>query len=177
MTEIHLPPENPRPVTPNTYNQAHRAYDQEQRAQLKAQRDAATDPVERETYALAARAGFDWYDTESAARSMARHAAEEILHHKGALADIIKGCDMMLQVEERLAVRGFILEVRRVAVRGARAMTRRKPEARTAAQMLADIKALVRRHHANWKYTCRQKILTIRFIRQRSHPHSRRARS
>lgn len=54
-------------------------HEDEMRARLKAQRDAATDPVERETYALAERAGFDWFDTESAARRMAEHAAGEIL--------------------------------------------------------------------------------------------------
>jgi hypothetical protein len=51
----------------------------EQRARLKAQRDAETDPILREAYALAERAGFDWYDTESCARQMAEHAAKEIV--------------------------------------------------------------------------------------------------
>lgn len=49
------------------------------RAQLEARWAAETDPVEREAYALAKRAGFDWYDTESAARRIARCAAAEIL--------------------------------------------------------------------------------------------------
>jgi hypothetical protein len=93
-------------------------YEMEQRARLKAQRDAVTEPVERETYAFAERHGFDWYDTESQARMMAGYAAEEILHHKGALLDIIKGCNMMLEVEKRGAVRGFIEEVKRVATAG-----------------------------------------------------------
>lgn len=93
-------------------------YEVEQRARLKAQRDAERDPVQRETYALATRAGFDWYDTDSSARTMAGHAAGEIVALKATLADIIKGCDMMLQVEPRGAVRGFILEVKRVAMGG-----------------------------------------------------------
>lgn len=51
----------------------------EQRARLAAQRAVETDPVQREAYALAARAGFDWYDTESSARRMAEHAAGELV--------------------------------------------------------------------------------------------------
>lgn len=51
----------------------------EQRARLKAMRDAETDPVQREAYAMAARAGFDWYDTESSARRAFEHAAGELL--------------------------------------------------------------------------------------------------
>lgn len=48
-------------------------------ARCRAAYETDTDPVRREAYALAARAGFDWYNTESAARRMAEHAAEEIL--------------------------------------------------------------------------------------------------
>jgi hypothetical protein len=59
-------------------------YHPEQRARLKAQRDADQDPQNREAYALAERAGFDWYDTESAARHMASHAAGEILALKAS---------------------------------------------------------------------------------------------
>lgn len=51
----------------------------EQRKRLEARWAAETDPVKREAYALAKRAGFDWYDMESSARRMAEHAAEEIL--------------------------------------------------------------------------------------------------
>lgn len=94
------------------------AYIEDQRARLKAQRDAEKDPELRQAYALAERAGFDWYDTESSARRMAEFAGSEILELKRTLADIIKGCDMMLQIEERAAVRGFILEVKRVAIAG-----------------------------------------------------------
>lgn len=49
----------------------------EQRA--RARYEAETDPVQREAYALAKRGGFDWYNTESAARRMAEHAAEELV--------------------------------------------------------------------------------------------------
>ena len=63
----------------------------EQRARLKARRDAETDPVQREAYALAERAGFDWYDTESAARRMAEHAAGEILALRAALDRATRG--------------------------------------------------------------------------------------
>lgn len=65
-------------------------YEQEQRARLKARRDQETDPVQREAYALAERAGFDWYDTESAARRMAEHAAEEIIDLRAQLAALQK---------------------------------------------------------------------------------------
>lgn len=51
--------------------------DVEKRA--RARYEAETDPVQREAYALAKRAGFDWYNTESSARRMAEHAADEIL--------------------------------------------------------------------------------------------------
>lgn len=64
-------------------------HDSEMRAHLKAQRDAATDPVERETYALAERAGFDWFDTESAARRMAEHAAGELVALRAAHDDLL----------------------------------------------------------------------------------------
>lgn len=57
----------------------------EQRARLAAQRAAETEPVQREAYALAARAGFDWYDTESSARRMAEHAAAELVAMLAAL--------------------------------------------------------------------------------------------
>lgn len=53
--------------------------DKEQRARLAAQRAEEKDPATREAYALAARAGFDWYDTESNARRAFKHAAEEIV--------------------------------------------------------------------------------------------------
>lgn len=58
----------------------------EQRARLKAMRDAETDPIQREAYALAERAGFEWYDTESGARRMAEHAAAELVVLRTALA-------------------------------------------------------------------------------------------
>lgn len=45
----------------------------------------SSDPVERETLALAKRAGFDWYDTESSARHMAGIAANEILELRAKL--------------------------------------------------------------------------------------------
>lgn len=63
--------------------------DAEMRARLKAQRDAETDPVARESYALAERAGFDWFDTESAARQMAEHAAGEILALRTANEELL----------------------------------------------------------------------------------------
>lgn len=61
----------------------------EQRAKLKAQRDADPDPIMRAAYALAERAGFDWYDTESAARRMAEHAGMELVEVKKALRAIL----------------------------------------------------------------------------------------
>lgn len=64
-------------------------HDAEMRARLKAQRDAETDPVARESYALAERAGFDWFDTESAARQMAAHAAGEILALRTANEELL----------------------------------------------------------------------------------------
>lgn len=51
----------------------------EQRERLAAMRAAETDPVKREAYAMAARAGFDWFDTESQARRAFEHAAGELL--------------------------------------------------------------------------------------------------
>jgi hypothetical protein len=63
--------------------------DAEMRAQLKAQRDAVTDPVQRETYALAKRAGFNWFYTDSAARKMAEHAAGEIVALRAAHDDLL----------------------------------------------------------------------------------------
>lgn len=51
----------------------------EQRTKLEAQWAASTDPVEREAHAMAKRAGFDWYDTESSARRAFEHAARELL--------------------------------------------------------------------------------------------------
>ncbi len=62
----------------------------EQRAKLAAQREAETDPVQREAYALAERAGFDWYDTESAARRMAEHAGEELHALKQVNAELVQ---------------------------------------------------------------------------------------
>ena len=59
------------------------------RARLAAQRAAETDPATREAYALAERAGFDWYDTESAARRMAEHAGAEVHALKVALRDTL----------------------------------------------------------------------------------------
>jgi len=93
------------------------AYDQEQRARLKAQRDAEKDPQLREAYALAERAGFDWYDTESAARRMAEHAAGENLAMHGSLVDIALGADMMLQAPIAIPaqVRHYIEGVKRMA--------------------------------------------------------------
>lgn len=88
-------------------------YDQEQRARLQSQRDAETDPAQREAYALAERAGFDWYDTESAARRMAEHAASELVALHSALATIITGCDIAL-LDDKLP-RAFILQVKRTA--------------------------------------------------------------
>lgn len=61
----------------------------EQRATLAAQRAAETDPEQREAYALAARAGFDWYDTESSARRMAEHAAGEIVAQRNSRDSLI----------------------------------------------------------------------------------------
>jgi hypothetical protein len=66
-------------------------YEQEQRARLEAGWAQETDPVMREARALATRAGFDWYDTESAARSMAEHAAEELLELRKELEHCRKG--------------------------------------------------------------------------------------
>ena len=43
------------------------------------------DKEEAEAHSLAERAGFVWYDTEAAARMMARHAATEILALSSAL--------------------------------------------------------------------------------------------
>lgn len=54
-------------------------------ARARARYEAETDPVQREAYALAKRAGFDWYNTESSARRMAEHAAEEISALRSAL--------------------------------------------------------------------------------------------
>jgi hypothetical protein len=71
-------------------------HDAEMRARLKAQRDAATDPVERETYALAERAGFDWFDTESNARQMASHAAGEIIALRTAHAELLTAMNRLL---------------------------------------------------------------------------------
>jgi len=51
-------------------------------AQLRAKE---TNPIQCEAYALAERAGFDWYDTESAARRMAEHAAKEVVALRTAL--------------------------------------------------------------------------------------------
>lgn len=93
-------------------------HDQERRAHLKAQRDAEKDPQQCEAYALAARAGFDWYDTESAARRMAEHAAGEIIGMRGSLKDIFQGCTIMLMAEPKGAVRDFMLEVQRIAFAG-----------------------------------------------------------
>jgi hypothetical protein len=62
----------------------------EQRARLKAQRDAETDPVQREAYAMAARAGFDWYDTESMARRAFEHAAAELVPLRESLAFTVR---------------------------------------------------------------------------------------
>lgn len=55
-------------------------------ARARARYEAETDPVQREAYALAKRAGFDWYNTESGARRMAEHAAEEVIALKSELA-------------------------------------------------------------------------------------------
>lgn len=55
----------------------------EQRARLAAMRAKETDPVLREAYAMAARAGFDWYDTESSARRAFEHAAGEVVAARG----------------------------------------------------------------------------------------------
>lgn len=51
----------------------------EQQKRLEAMWEQEADPVMREARELAKRAGFTWYHTESAARNMARHAAQEIL--------------------------------------------------------------------------------------------------
>lgn len=73
------------------------SYDLEMRARLKAQRDAEKDPVQREAYAIAERAGFDWYDTESMARRMAQHAAGEILVLRAALQSVKAHIDQALK--------------------------------------------------------------------------------
>lgn len=54
-------------------------------ARARVRYEAETDPVQREAYALAKRAGFDWYNTESSARRMAEHAAGEISALRSAL--------------------------------------------------------------------------------------------
>jgi hypothetical protein len=64
-------------------------YEDEQQATLERQWEASTDPEFREAYALAKRAGFRWYNTESAARRMAEHAAEELLKQRRALAAVL----------------------------------------------------------------------------------------
>jgi hypothetical protein len=61
----------------------------EQQAKLERQWEASTDPAFRAAYALAKRAGFRWYNTESAARRMAEHAAEELLALIGLLEELV----------------------------------------------------------------------------------------
>lgn len=63
------------------------------RARLAAMRKAEKDPAQREAYALAERAGFDWYDTESAARRMAEQAGGEIHVMRTALTEANKLLD------------------------------------------------------------------------------------
>lgn len=60
------------------------------RTELAHQRLREKDPVKKEAYALAARGGFDWFDTESAARRMAERAAYEITVLSKAVNDSIK---------------------------------------------------------------------------------------
>jgi hypothetical protein len=67
--------------------------DEQQRARLAKQREEEKDPAQREGYALAKRAGFDWYDTESCARRMALHAGGEVVALKDALKDADKLID------------------------------------------------------------------------------------
>lgn len=67
--------------------------DSESRARNAAQMAAETDPVQREAYALAARAGFDWYNTESQARRAFEHAAEEILRLRHQILALNKEID------------------------------------------------------------------------------------
>lgn len=54
---------------------------------------AEKDPIQREAYALAQRAGYDWYHTESAARRMAEHAAQEIMDLVYAVAALLEGLE------------------------------------------------------------------------------------
>lgn len=68
----------------------------EQRKTLAEQRRKEKDPAQREAYALAERAGFDWYDTESAARRMAQHAGEDIVKLQGGLKEANKLLDALI---------------------------------------------------------------------------------
>jgi hypothetical protein len=73
----------------------------EQRARLAAMRAQEADPVQREAYALAERAGFDWHDTESSARRMAEHAAEELVALKCCQTELL---DSLREAYELLGV-------------------------------------------------------------------------
>lgn len=68
-------------------------------ARCRARYEAETDPVQREAYALAKRAGFDWYHMESSARRMAEHAAEEILTLRGRFTDADPDGDIAAEVK------------------------------------------------------------------------------
>lgn len=70
-------------------------YDADMRARLKAQCDAETDPTAREAYALAARAGCDWFDTESNARYLAGQAAGEILALRAERDELLLSLKML----------------------------------------------------------------------------------
>lgn len=62
----------------------------DQRVTLQRQRDAETDPTLREAYAMAKRAGFDWYDTESSARRAFEHAAREVVALRTVGQDLLR---------------------------------------------------------------------------------------
>jgi len=62
-------------------------------ARSRARYEAENDPVQREAYALAKRAGFDWYNTESSARRMAEHAADEVVALVQAIGALIEGLE------------------------------------------------------------------------------------
>ena len=77
------------------------------RARLAAARAAEIDPAVREAYALAERAGYDWYNTESSARRMAEFAGAEVAALREALREMAgagRGRDRDWFVEKARAI-------------------------------------------------------------------------
>jgi len=64
---------------------------QRMRERAKQSRAEETDPVEAAAYALIERLGWDWFDTESSARAVARAAARDILALRKELEELRQG--------------------------------------------------------------------------------------